>query len=283
LQLLRRRLGDQAIGYEAYGGFELLQPAHAGALRRIDEANEHLRRLFGRPVFSVDAEGLARSGFGPQVQALVANPLEGQVHSGRLMRALALLAARSGIEIHTGAAVRALHEDGHGVRVEVGEQRELAFRASSVAVCTNGITGALLPASGIVPGRGQVVVTEPVAGLPWRGTYHLDEGFYYFRNVGERVLLGGGRNLDFAGEETTEMGLSDAIQARLETLLRDTILPGRPWRIAHRWAGIMGFAADKQPIVRRLSPRMALGFGCNGMGVALGADIAAETAALLVS
>jgi glycine/D-amino acid oxidase-like deaminating enzyme len=283
LQRLRRRLGDEAIGYEEYGGFELLQPAHAGALARLDEANEHLRRLFGRQVFAVDAEGLRRSGFGPQVQALVGNPLEGQVHSGRLMRALALLAARSGIEIHTGAAVQALHDEGDCIRVEVGEQRALAFRAPSVAVCTNGITSALLPASGIVPGRGQVIVTEPVAGLPWRGTYHLDEGFYYFRNVGERVLLGGGRNLDFIGEETTEMALSEAIQARLETLLRETILPGRPWRIAHRWAGIMGFAADKQPIVRRVSPRVVLGFGCNGMGVALGADIAAETATLLTS
>jgi hypothetical protein len=44
----------------------------------------------------------------------------------------------------------------------------------------------------------------------------------------------------------------------------------------------MGFAEDKQPIVRLVSDRVALGFGCNGMGVALGAEIAAETAELLV-
>jgi hypothetical protein len=44
----------------------------------------------------------------------------------------------------------------------------------------------------------------------------------------------------------------------------------------------MGFAADKQPMVRRLSDRIVLGFGCNGMGVALSADVAAETAALLM-
>lgn len=284
---LRERLGDDAIGYEAFGGFELLPPAHIGALERIDEANAHLQRLFGQAVFTVDADGLRRSGFGTQVQALVANPLEGQVHSGRLMRALALLAARLGIEIHTGAEVQALHDEGDAIRVDVGgqsgssESRALSFRAPQVAICTNGITSALLPDCGIVPGRGQVVVTEPVAGLPWRGTYHLDEGFYYFRNVGERILLGGGRNLDFAAEATTDMALSEPIQAKLESLLRDTIIPGRPWRIAHRWAGIMGFAADKQPIVRRLSPRIVLGFGCNGMGVALGADIAAEAAALL--
>jgi hypothetical protein len=44
----------------------------------------------------------------------------------------------------------------------------------------------------------------------------------------------------------------------------------------------MGFADDKQPMVRMQSRRIALGFGCNGTGVALGAEIAAQTAELLL-
>ena len=71
------------------------------------------------------------------------------------------------------------------------------------------------------------------------------------------------------------------IQSALEQLLRDTVLPGRAARIDYRWSGVMGFSAGKQPIVRLLSDRIALGFGCNGMGVALGADIAMQTAGLL--
>ncbi len=281
LDRLRQRLGDAAIGYENFGGFELLTDSGLAAVQRLDEVNSKLRPLFGQDVFSIDAAGLAAARFGPQVKALVRNSFEGQVHSGRLMRALAKLAAARGIEIHTGAQVTALEENGGGVQVRVAGERALAFRAPRVAVCTNGLTGALLNDSGIVPARGQVVVTEPVAGLPWRGTYHLDQGFYYFRNVGERVLLGGGRNLAFDAEATADMALTDTIQTALERLLRDTILPGREARIEHRWSGVMGFAADKQPIVRRLSGRIVLGFGCNGMGVALGAEIAAETAALL--
>jgi glycine/D-amino acid oxidase-like deaminating enzyme len=278
---LRQRLGDAAIGYENFGGFELLTDSHLAALQRLDEVNRKLRPLFKQDVFSVDAAGLAAGKFGPHVKALVKNPFEGQVHSGRLMRTLASLAAARGIEIHTGAQVTALEESAGEVQVQIAGERELAFRAPRVAVCTNGITGALLNDSGIVPARGQVIVTEPVAGLPWRGAYHLDQGFYYFRNVGERVLLGGGRNLAFDTEATTDMALTDTIQAALERLLHDTILPGRTVRIEHRWSGVMGFAADKQPIVRQVSERIVLGFGCNGMGVALGADIAAETAALL--
>ena len=279
---LRQRLGDEAIGYEGFGGHELLLDSHLPALQRLDEVNRKLRPLFGQDVFSLDQVGLSASRFGSQAKALVKNPLEGQVHSGRLMRALAKLAASRGIEIHTGAQVQALEESGGEVRIRIAGERNLVFRAPRVAVCTNGITCELLPACGIMPGRGQVVVTEPVPGLPWRGTYHLDAGFYYFRNVGERVLLGGGRNLAFDMEATVEMALTDTIQSALERLLHDTILPGRAVRIEHRWSGVMGFAEDKQPIVRLVSDRVALGFGCNGMGVALGAEIAAETAELLV-
>lgn len=281
---LRQRLGDDAIGYEAFGGFDLLYETHLDALQRLDEVNRKLRPLFGRAVFSVDDSALAASGFGAQVKALVNNPFEAQVHSGKLMRSLAKLAAAHGIEIHTGAQVDALEESGGAVQVQVraAGDRTLVFTAPRVAVCTNGITGELLCDTGITPARGQILVTEPIAGLPWRGTYHLDQGFYYFRNVGERVLLGGGRNLAFDAEATTDMALTDTIQSALERLLRGTILPGREVRIEHRWSGVMGFAADKQPIVRMLSDRVALGFGCNGMGVALGAEIAAQTAELLL-
>lgn len=282
LSRLRQRLGDDDIGYEAFGGFDLLFDSHLGALQRLDEANRKLQPLFGRAIFSVDHTALAASGFGPQVKALVKNPLEGQVHSGKLMRALAKLASARGIEIHTGAQVDTLEESGGEVQVGVTGNRNIAFRAPYVAVCTNGITGELLGDTGIVPARGQILVTDEIPDLPWRGTYHLEQGFYYFRNVGRRVLLGGGRNLALDAEATTDMVLTPTIQSALERLLHDTILPGRKVGIAHRWSGVMGFAVDKQPIVRMLSDRVALGFGCNGMGVALGAEIATQTAQLLL-
>jgi glycine/D-amino acid oxidase-like deaminating enzyme len=282
LERLRQRLGDTAIGYEAFGGFDLLFDAHLSALQRIDEINDKLRPLFRRAVFSADKAALDASGFGSRVKALVKNPLEGQVHSGMLMRALARLAAARGIEIHTGARVTALEQGGDEIHLRLADDRNAVFRAARVAVCTNGITGELLAGSDIVPARGQIIVTEPIPNLPWRGTYHLEQGFYYFRNVGTRVLLGGGRNLAFEAEASSDMVLTETIQSALEQLLGETILPGREACIEHRWSGVMGFAADKQPIVRMLSDRVALGFGCNGMGVALGAEIAAQTVDLLL-
>ncbi|MDE3034316.1 MAG: FAD-binding oxidoreductase, partial [Acidobacteriota bacterium] len=157
------------------------------------------------------------------------------------------------------------------------------FRASQVLFCTNGFTQRLLPGLGIVPARGQVLVTEPV-DLRWKGCFHLDESFVYFRDLstpeGSRILLGGGRNTAFEAEATDEMTLTQPIQDRLEHLLREIILPGRPVRVAKRWAGIMGFGPEKKPIVKRLGPRTVLAFGCNGIGISLGILIAEEAAGI---
>ena len=51
----------------------------------------------------------------------------------------------------------------------------------------------------------------------------LNLGFYYFRNIDDRILFGGGRNLDFKTEETTEMNQTELVQNKLEELLKTTI------------------------------------------------------------
>ncbi|MBC7513309.1 MAG: FAD-binding oxidoreductase [Herminiimonas sp.] len=283
LARLRARVGDVAMALENHGGFELLTASQLPALEHLDALNAALLPLFGETVFSSQPAALAAGGFGPQIHALVGNRFESQLHSGKLMRALARMAGASGIEIHTGATVSAI-EDGEervAVHVSNGADALLTFSAARVALCTNGMIGDLAPQLGIEPARGQVLITEPIADLHLRGCYHFDEGFYYFRNVGNRILLGGARNRDFQSERTTTFGVTDAIQEALQMLLEKVILPGRRVGVAQRWSGLMGFTVDKQPVVQKLSAHVAVGFGCNGMGVALGADIAQRTAALL--
>jgi glycine/D-amino acid oxidase-like deaminating enzyme len=55
---------------------------------------------------------------------------------------------------------------------------------------------------GYVPGRGQIVVTKPIQSLDYQGTFHFNDGYYYFRTIGKRILFGGGRNEDIEGENT---------------------------------------------------------------------------------
>jgi len=284
LGLLRRRLGDEGIGFEGHGGYELLLENHAGAIDRIDEANALLGDLFAEPVFRNRYDLIDRFGFDRErVRGLVFNPYEGQIDTGRMMRSLARLASDRGVTILTGCEVSSIEGSATGVSIRVrdGRTEETEFHADMAAVCTNALIPDLAPELPIRPGRGQVLITSAIDGLPWQGTFHIDEGFYYFRNVGNRVLLGGGRNLDFEHETTSEFGPNEMILERLRELLSEVIVPGREFTVERQWSGIMGFTPDKLPIVREIGNNIAVGFGCNGMGIALASTIAEEVATLM--
>ncbi len=81
--------------------------------------------------------------------------------------------------------------------------------------------------------RAQVLITEPIKNLKTKGTFHLDKWYYYFRNVGDRILLGGGRNLDFNSETTIIFSQTEIMQNKLEELLKEVILPHHDFEIAH--------------------------------------------------
>ncbi|MEJ0079559.1 MAG: FAD-dependent oxidoreductase [Puia sp.] len=101
------------------------------------------------------------------------------------------------------------------------------MRAEQVLVCTNAFAKTLLPDLDILPARGQILLTEPIEGLKIKGTFHYDEGFYYFRNLDKRLLLGGARNKFLAEEETFSSGTSEHIQDELERFLRGNCIAGR--------------------------------------------------------
>lgn len=284
LQLLRKRLGDEACGYEQHGGAELLFENNLSALDHLDHVNAMLAEIFPQQAFYLHNARIADNGFDTaRVKAVVQSDFEGQIHSGKMMRSLTALAQERGVMLLFGAEVQHIEERSQDVRLHIRHNDQTSIlQARQVALCTNAFTSQLAPELGVVPARGQVLVTTPIGGLPFRGVFHFDEGFYYFRNVaspeGQRILFGGGRNLAFEAEETTALTLNDTIQNELERILREVIVPKAEFSIEHRWSGIMGFHRSKLPIVRRMGERIVVGFGCNGMGVALGSTIGAETA-----
>lgn len=287
LQRLRERLGDAAIDFRNYGGYELLMEEQLPALSQITSINQLLSDLFGSSVFVVHNHLIDEFKFSTtHVKALVYNRFEGQIDTGKMMRSLWHLAQSKGITLLTGVLVTHLEEEHNEVRVWVKDahtHQEFAFSAFQVGVCTNAFTSTLFPDIAISPGRGQVLITDPIEDLPFRGTFHLDEGFYYFRNVENRILLGGGRNLDFKGETTTELATTSHILQNLEEKLREIILPHQPFRIAQTWAGIMAFGDTKVPIVERISATTSLGVRMGGMGVAIGSLIGEELACIMTS
>ena len=135
------------------------------------------------------------------------------------------------------------------------------------------------PSAASPPSAGPI--TKPIPNLDIKGTFHLDKGYFYFRNIKDRILFGGGRNLDFEGETTTSHDTTELIQNRLEELLKTVILPHQEFEIDHRWSGTMGVGTHKKPIVEQLSNNVYCGVRMGGMGVAIGSLVGQELADLV--
>ncbi|MFY0591044.1 NAD(P)/FAD-dependent oxidoreductase [Roseivirga sp.] len=282
LNLLRNRLGDQAIDYKNWGGYELLKEEQMACLDKMDEVNELLYPLFSQKVYTDKTDHIQALGFPKQsIHGLIFNPLEAQIHTGKMMWQLNAHAKKLGIEVLTGASVISFEDNGKGCDVEL--ENGITFKAHQLAICTNAFSKKLIPNVELNPGRGVVLITKPIKGLGLKGTFHYDEGYYYFRNYKDRIIFGGGRNLDLEGENTTDFEIRSLILEKLEQDLKEVIIPNYDFEIDHVWAGIMAFGQNKKPILKRHSTNVFLGLRLGGMGVAIGSKMGEELAALMSS
>lgn len=287
LEKLRNRLGDTNIGYVANGSYELLSQSDIdeGAVEKIEYLNTLLQPITQKPAFKLANDKIETFGFSTNyTKALIENTCEGELHTGKMLRALIQMALQLGVEIKTGAEVVRFDETERHVSVEIKDNSRnetLALHGGTLSICTNAFTKQLLPEEDVIPGRGQVLITQPIEGLKFKGVYHMDKGYYYFREIDGRVLIGGGRNLDFEAETTTELALTEQVQIALERKLHEIILPGTPYLIEQRWAGIMAFGKTRSPIVKQFSDRVFGAFRMGGMGVALGSEVGMKLSSLV--
>ncbi len=278
IQYLRQLLGDDAIGFEQRGGHELFvehnTELYQNCFDEMGRLNKMLQSIFGQNPFVTHQNSF---GFGNIKEHYITHQFEGQLDTGKMIQALIQKCLSMGIPVLNGVEVDTVQEKGQGATIIT---KDFEFSSKKVFVATNGFASKLLPSETIQPARAKVVVTEPIRDLKIKGTLHFDEGYYYFRNIDDRILFGGGRNLDFKGEETTEFGQTPIIQDKLEELLGKMILPHQRVKIDRRWSGIMGVGGQKTPIVKRISHSIFCGVRLGGMGVALGSLVGKELAEL---
>lgn len=288
LQRLRSRLNEEQIGYRLSGGYELVLPRFAPALERLGELNHLLEEQFKTNVFLRQDEFIGRYGFARDaVAGLVLNRFEGELNPVATLKALLQYVQSRGALVLNGYSVSGLAQTGGAVEVygSYCNRQSATFRARAVAICTNGFAQSLLPAhlrDELTPGRGQVLVTRPLKRIPFQGTFHFDEGYYYFRPVGNRVLLGGGRNLDRAGETTTDFGPNYRILEDLQRKLFELILPGRKVAMDYHWSGIMAFGNQRKPLIQEVDEGIFTGVRLGGMGVALSSTVGQQLAELIL-
>jgi glycine/D-amino acid oxidase-like deaminating enzyme len=278
LNYLRSLIPDKDMDYLPCGGLEVFEDRDllANCLEEREELNGRLNDIIGAEVFQEygSLDGLGFKGF----HGVIHSPYEGQLDPAKMMAAFHQRLRALDIPVFMGKAVGRLEEVNDEAHVHVGEA---ILRAKDVLVTTNGLAAELIQVP-VRPTRAQVLITAPIPDLIWQKVIHLDHGYTYFRNVGNRVLLGGRRNYDEATEYSSEMALNPDIQGHLEQLLREKILPGKDVSIERRWAGIMGTGPDREPILASPGKHIHCAVRLGGMGVAIGSLLGRDAANRLI-
>jgi glycine/D-amino acid oxidase-like deaminating enzyme len=166
--------------------------------------------------------------------AAIRHPTDAVLQPARLVRRLAARAAEAGAEMVEGRRVEDLDE----------------LNAESVVVATDGYPSGLLgELEGlIVPTRGQVLATEPLAERLFDLPHYGRHGFDYWHQADDgRIVAGGFRDVSLDREFTDEEALTDDVQNALSSFVNELV--GRELRIDYRWAGIFGLVLDFLPVV----------------------------------
>jgi gamma-glutamylputrescine oxidase len=253
-------LTEQALERLAAVVGDALRPVGSLRLTNNDEEREELR---------VEYEALREDGFRAEWReplwppldrlfpAAVFHPPDAAVQPARMTRRLAEQAAGRGVEFVQHHRVESLDE----------------LASDRVLVATDGYPSGLLGEFEglIVPTRGQMIATEPIAERLFDCPHYGRHGFYYWQQLEDgRITAGGFRDVDMTSEFTIEEVTTPTIQEALEQFLGELV--GRPVQVTHRWAGIFGLVLDFLPVVGRLpgQDRVWICGGYSGHGNVLG-------------
>lgn len=293
IQKILNVFGPAAIGFDPSGGYELYDPNPEwngdGLQEKLELLNKGFYRISGlQQVYTNCSSRMEQFGI-THFAAMAGNSIEGGLHSGKLVMALQQLVRQQGVVYLEGHAILSSSKSKTNLWM-LQDNRNGAFiqiKADAVIWATNALLSnfaGMEPA--VRPARGQVLLSPPVEGLKLFGTFHYDEGYYYFRNLGDRLLIGGARNHAFAEEETTVDLPTEKIRGHLEDFIREKfpqvapLLGQKGWL---NWAGIMGMSAQKLPVVKEIEPGEWAAFACNGMGVALTPMVGEEVAKQVIA
>jgi gamma-glutamylputrescine oxidase len=266
-----RRLLGHCIDYDACGGYECYNTAAepAPSRQQLDWLNAGLQRITGLPqTFVLCAAKLEAFGLRHFTQ-MAGNPLEAGLHPGKLVQALQQLLAGMGVQQLYATPIHHSQLGPRGWQLYSGQQPVLV--AERLLYATNGFLAGQFPQLGLQPARGQVLLTPPLPGLSLRGTFHFKEGYYYWRHLQGRVLLGGARHLFVQQETATEAQTTAPVLAALLQFLHKHLpqAAGVQLHECTSWAGIMAQSGQKQPLLQALGSECWAAMCCNGMGVAL--------------
>ena len=282
LQRLLELYGSEALGYEPCGGFELFFKGEEDLFHACKAAlskwNQAFEASLGFAPYSIQTCESFQGMSG--LLGVITNSYEGSLHTGKLNQCIRARAQACEVHLFQGIEVEEiLEKDDAGVLVKT---KQGDWKCGKVLVCTNAFAKQLISELPINPKRNQVIITNELDVCPIEGTFHQLEGYIYFRNVGNRILLGGMRHLFPDTEATTEQATTQELIDTLSTYMSERILGHSNWSIDMKWSGILGMGEVKSPIIKQVSQNTFCAVRLGGMGVALGTLVGEEVVALML-
>lgn len=262
------RIQPNRVKYSNTGGIECFDEGASPTQDEIELCNDIMLQATGNSNYFSRHDLKGRHGFGSDA---IHTPYEGMIQPALMMQEL--------YKIANGLGVKFLNAEVKKIDPASGEIHftdNQSTTAHHTVITTNGFAAQMIDIEDLRPARNLVLMTKPVVDLQWKGTYHYDEGYYYFRDYEGRLLLGGARNMDPDVETTSSFGINTKVQDELTRFLRDVLKVDS--EIDYWWSGILGIGNSKHPIIKKHSDKISIGVRLGGMGVAIGSELGRQLA-----
>ena len=289
---------DIKCDYYRHGSYVLAmkQPdrgSHADPMERIVQSF-HLLQEDGFDVEYLDEDRLYGVKRSPLLAGALWNRFDGELHPVKYVRGLAAAASGLGVQFFENTSVIGVERCGPvvskpgGLLVHTPNGR---IRTQNVLLGMNAYTPQLDARyeRRIIPQRGQVFTTEPVADRLFKGVFYANDGWEFWRQLhdgpgeGGRLLFGGGRNHHIRAERgfhflrrrgrliRTYRGYKErptrAVQRSNDRAFNNTFPYLAALGRSHRWGGVMGFSYDSSPFVGETeTPGVHIVAGFTGRG-----------------
>ncbi len=262
LIFLKERVPFKAMDYKDSGGMEMFidQKAFLEVEEKLDELNKIIMPLTGdKETYHTSAHFGKKSVFCKH---------EGMMDSGKLIHFLSEQVSARGAKFMFGRGVEEVNEG--KVKLKGMEDPILASR---ILLATNGFSQEIIPDLPVRPARNYVMITRPLAHINVEGPVHHHQGFVYFRPVGQRLLLGGGRHVSIDTEFTSSTEIPILIKEWLLTFAEQHLNINVRDNLEIEWTGTLGISADKLPHWLTIQPNLDWIGGYSGMGVGASVSI----------
>ncbi len=270
LQKMLQYSAPEAIDYQANGGTELFRSESdfKTVHSQLSYVNDLLKEATDGTA-TIDA--VSNSAFKKLSSSNLYNTYEGQLNPVLLVSDLRNKAIKKGVRFQGNKQLNSFSKIGSKWQLNI--EGGLGHYSQMLILATNAFTNDLSVDLDIVPYRNQVLVSQQFPDNPIEGCYHIDEGYIYFRNIDNRILIGGGRHFDKESEQTDVFGNNDRIIQKLLKHVK-VDLGFSNFDIEYSWSGIIATGASKKPIIRELSNGLIIAARSGGMGVAISSQIA---------